>query len=204
MDIMVMQNTADLINSKNPKMTFDLKGSTVGRKSTLATTEKFWLTTQNQKKVMKDLNLLDINKDMDEKLIRLLPHDKQQLDHMIKRDSEFLMRHGLMDYSLLLVIEKIQAPGQDGIIDSDFSDKIVRNVWSEAYSRTSMKKYKTFYHIGIIDYLQLWDKSKRVEQCLKVKFRGHKSQELSAIEPKAYKQRFDHFISSRVFKLNIN
>ena len=73
MDIMIMQNTTNLINRKNPKMIFDLKGSTIGRKSKLPTSEKFWLTTRNQKKVMKDVNFLEINKDMDEKLTRLLP-----------------------------------------------------------------------------------------------------------------------------------
>jgi 1-phosphatidylinositol-4-phosphate 5-kinase len=50
-------------------------------------------------------------------------------------------------------------------------------------------------YFGIIDILQEWDVSKRVEHTYKsIKFRD--SHSMSAVEPKTYSQRFQDYISS--------
>ena len=67
-----MQNTAVLQNPKNNKMTFDMKGSTENRKVGFNNKNKqFWLKKLNQKKVMKDMNFIEINKDSGYKLMEL-------------------------------------------------------------------------------------------------------------------------------------
>lgn len=71
-DVIVMQNTSKLQNKSNPKMLFDFKGSTINRSIKFKEDEqKFWLDELNQKKVMKDLNYIEINKDFDNQLMQL-------------------------------------------------------------------------------------------------------------------------------------
>ena len=50
----------------------------------------------------------------------------------------------------------------------------------------------TYYHLGIIDYLQAWDLQKKGEQWWK-NLLGKK--DISAQEPKKYQQRFISFIT---------
>ena len=57
------------------------------------------------------------------------------------------------------------------------------------------------YHIGIIDYLQEWNLNKKIEQLLKVTFRGAKKKLLSAVEPSFYRERF---LNSVRIVLNFN
>ncbi len=46
------------------------------------------------------------------------------------------------------------------------------------------------YHISVIDYLQLWNLNKKTERFLKTVFLGKKGDELSAVEPVFYQERF--------------
>ena len=57
---MIMQNTCEFDSYENPKITFDLKGSTINRK--IKTNEKFWLTDDplSFSGVLKDQNLIEI------------------------------------------------------------------------------------------------------------------------------------------------
>ena len=56
---------------------------------------------------MKDVNFLEINKYFDQNLVKFDKNEIEKYEKIIKADSLFLKRHGLMDYSLLLVIETI-------------------------------------------------------------------------------------------------
>lgn len=87
-------------------MKFDFKGSTINRSVGFKDGEyKFWYQNFNQQKVMKDLNYIEINKDFDNQIMQLSQDQQDLLQSIIKKDSEFLKNHNLMDYSLLLVIE---------------------------------------------------------------------------------------------------
>ena len=93
LDIIVMQNTAVLRNKKNDKLTFDLKGSYVGRKEHFSPDEKFWLKDLNCKKVLKDLNYLEINQDLNSSLMNIRGQQYDQLEWLLKLDSIFLKNH---------------------------------------------------------------------------------------------------------------
>lgn len=78
LNIIVMQNTAKMKNPQNPKMVFDLKGSTIGRYTKLEE-DNFWLRTQHQRRVMKDINLLEINSSTDNKLLNIEQEEAEYL-----------------------------------------------------------------------------------------------------------------------------
>ena len=88
-----------------------------------------------------------------------------------------------MDYSLLLVGEKIDAadppitPNRNQVISSDG---------------------QYLYHLGLIDYLQDWNMSKKGEHWAKRMFKGKNGRLISAIEPKAYSHRFREFVEHSV------
>ena len=56
---------------------------------------------------MKDINFIEINKDSGFSLIELTFEQNDLLQKIILNDSMFLESLGLMDYSLLLVIEEV-------------------------------------------------------------------------------------------------
>ena len=64
---------------------------------------------QGYKGVLKDLNLLQINNDMENSLVALPYETFEPLRQMIRQDVDFLKKHGLIDYSLLFAIETISS-----------------------------------------------------------------------------------------------
>ena len=90
-NIMLMENTLQIQNLSQLKFTYDLKGSTAGRR----TTGLIKPTT-----VQKDLNFLEQRK------IKI-NENGLVLRRIISRDSIFLREMGLLDYSLLLAVEKL-------------------------------------------------------------------------------------------------
>ena len=94
--IMLMENALQVENEDKLKFIFDLKGSTVNR----SVTGKLKNTTTR-----KDVCFLKTKKAYP-KLMKIDPDDKERILTIINKDVEFLRRNGLMDYSLLLGIEK--------------------------------------------------------------------------------------------------
>jgi 1-phosphatidylinositol-4-phosphate 5-kinase len=99
-------------------------------------------------------------------------------------DSEFLRKQNIMDYSLLLVIES----------GSDMKE--TRNRYTNG---------QQVFHFGIIDFLQDWNISKRLENRYKriVKLKKGEATDLSAIEPNLYQKRFSEFLSKHVLRENL-
>lgn len=64
-----MQNTVQMLRNVNDRMTFDMKGSTINRKVPVGS--KFWKSCRNCKQVLKDINYLEINRDLDERLMSI-------------------------------------------------------------------------------------------------------------------------------------
>ena len=62
--IILMQNTMCMRDTSNKKVTFDLKGSQQGRLVYLGEDDqKFWRKSFNHKKVLKDVNFIEMQKD---------------------------------------------------------------------------------------------------------------------------------------------
>lgn len=124
-----MQNTSKIIDKSKIKYKFDLKGSKVSRytkfdqNSTMSIiNDNFFSVVDNKsslskkksslslfnKKLMKDVNFLDINKVKQQHgsgIVRMETDDQTRLKKILAMDSKFLMNHNLMDYSLFLVVE---------------------------------------------------------------------------------------------------
>lgn len=122
------------------------------------------------------MNFVEINKDLNHSLISLSSQQLQKIRSMISSDSKFLEKHGLMDYSLLLVIEQLE-------YDRLTNDK-----------RNTFFSPKKAYHIGIIDFLQDWSWEKKVEAWWK-----GATKTISAVPPHFYQTRFHQFLGTQVF-----
>ena len=156
LDIMVMQNTVQLLNNKSKKLTFDLKGSTHARKVMVPKDKAHSM-------VLKDLNFLEMN--TKNRIVNLSLDQMVEIESLVKKDSAFLRDHGFMDYSLLFVAEPIPK--------------------RVLIKRRNIRVSDSFaYHIGIIDFLQNWSFSKRTEAFWKNRF--ERSKDISAIEPRKY------------------
>jgi hypothetical protein len=97
--VMLMENTAQLQQPERLTYIFDLKGSLVDRKTKGVTKVS---TT------LKDVNFLLCCADRAKrggKFINLFEAQRKQLFRIIEKDVIFLKTLGLMDYSLLIVIE---------------------------------------------------------------------------------------------------
>ena len=103
------------------------------------------------------------------------------LNSIIKADTAFLMGHNLMDYSLFITVES--AIG--------FSRSVTNR------NRMYSSNFAEIYHIGIIDYLQEWTGSKKMERCWKGLRTDPKT--ISAVPPVDYANRFDDFMQNHVF-----
>jgi len=101
LDLILMQNTSK--TKSKDKLTFDLKGSFVNRN--VVTSEKFWLKDLSFSRTLKDINFLTMSKSLKFPLVAIQLDVTIYLLNILKADTIFLSKHGLMDYSLLLTIE---------------------------------------------------------------------------------------------------
>ena len=62
---------------------------------------------------------------------------------------------------------------------------------------------KLVYHIGIIDYLQEWNNTKRIEAFYKTYMLFRKGKLISAVPPNPFKKRFNKDIINSVLRSNI-
>ena len=107
-----------------------------------------------------------------------------------KSDSEFLANYGLMDYSMLLVIETVPA----GSVKST-------SRWSAITKskEIGVPESQQVYHFGIIDYLQDWNLNKKIERFV-LRLKKGDPNERSAVPPGIYQNRFAEFMIRSVFK----
>lgn len=126
-----MENINNNFHEMNAKLyTFDLKGSFINRRDQI-----------KKGRILKCLNFVDINSS-NKKLVRLDVDHIEPMYDIIEKDTEFLRRQGIMDYSLLLIVEQI-------------TSKIQTAHRFENLSRNEYKSYDNsmIYHVGIIDFL---------------------------------------------------
>ena len=92
-----------------------------------------------------------------------------------------------MDYSLLLVIEE------------STNQKFQTGMSINSYSSVEPRNNVGTQHLGIIDYLQTFNFSKKAETCWKTRIMGKKADGLSSAPPGIYQRRFMRFIEKQVF-----
>ena len=99
--LIMMANTIQSIwNKMDLKYMFDLKGSLVNRET------KINMKRHKPGITLKDINLLGIRKD--EHFLKFSLNDRAKITSMIDEDIRVLSKHKIMDYSLLLAVEKSQ------------------------------------------------------------------------------------------------
>ena len=97
----------------------------------------------------------------------------------MRKDVAFLRRLGLMDYSLLLCVERSNPENKNKLSVTSLNSKSLAKK-----HRFITDKY--IYHVAIIDYLQEWNLSKKGERFIKTTFLMKDKVGLSAIEPNQY------------------
>ena len=99
---MLMAHTMQIEDMSQVRRVFDLKGSTVDRRV------KMTRSTSRQK-TLKDENLLCLQSRTRNGLVEMFQSDRAFVLAQLKRDTQFLRDLNIMDYSLLLCIEKRRA-----------------------------------------------------------------------------------------------
>ena len=92
-----------------------------------------------------------------------------------------------MDYSLLLVIEE------------STNQKFQTAMSINSYSSVEPRNNVGMQHLGIIDYLQTFNFSKKAESCWKTRILGNNPENLSSAPPDIYQRRFMKFMKDVVF-----
>jgi predicted lipoprotein with Yx(FWY)xxD motif len=147
-------------------------------------------------------NLLCKDNDLKYKL-KLYPESAKAAVDQLERDSNFLCRLGVMDYSLLLGVHHATYIRQSNRDISPLNSGIAPSVSNICHQELIARKFEAvgatgpeFYQFGIIDFLQTWNASKMLERFFKVRILGKSAYGLSAIEPDQYKQRFVNHLKS--------
>ena len=135
--------------------------------------------------LMKDTNLIQLNKR--NKVVSIDYRQQKQLRRIIHLDTQFLASLGIMDYSLFLVVEKNRTFEKKQKIKNELLVK-KQERHRNMYLSPNLEE---LYHVGIIDWLQLWDFNKKSEVLLKVLFKNKEKKGLSARPPQEYSQRFE-------------
>lgn len=157
---------------------YDIKGSRYQRKILPRPQD---LDRNNAiKNVLKDLDFEEIEKE-----INFL--DKQhRLNIMttIKRDTDFFLSHGLIDYSMII-----------GVVQRRLCDQgsINRELEAGGYHLIATTNPEIFYVIGIIDYLQLYTWAKAFERIFKRLRNCDPRLDTSTQPPEKYAKRFYRF-----------
>ena len=93
----------------------------------------------NCDKILKDLNLEEMQSDLKRQLFEGPFEQKKEILSILKADSMFLRKQNIMDYSLLLAIE-----------DHEQTEDLSINSRDNEDTRNKIGNY----HLGIIDFLQ--------------------------------------------------
>ena len=166
-------------------MIFDIKGSYHHRKEYFA--EQWWLNAtsfEGHKKVLKCRNFVQINEDYNQTLVNIPSEKTTALQEIIKKDSAFLLKFNLMDYSLLFAIEKL---GPDSATSSCSNrNSFYSGLEHKMYLQNSKSPFSEHlrYHFAIIDYLQEFNYEKKFEYVMKSVICKYNN--ISSINPERY------------------
>ena len=107
-NLLLMANTIQKVDEKSKILkVYDLKGSWNNR-----------LVQRGENQTMKDRNLLSCKKSRERKgapgLLQFdIENDIKHVRNIIEKDAKFMQHLGLLDYSLLLAVEKLDRKAQE-------------------------------------------------------------------------------------------
>lgn len=132
--IMMANTVQSMWNKMELKYMFDLKGSLINRET------KINMKKYKPGMTLKDINLLNIRKD--ENLLKFSAPDRAKIMSIIEEDAKVLQRHDIMDYSLLLAVEKSQVYNyrSKGGTEAGSMDRPTFGSDGKAINHTLMKK----------------------------------------------------------------
>lgn len=160
--MILMENLASRLSTP---VIFDMKGSTTDRRVSVNTFKE--ISDMPRNVVYKDVDFAE-----NVGYFKVTGEESQNILPKLERDTKLLKKHMIMDYSLLIMMEKV---------------KSLRNTLVEKNYVATHGSYIIF--IGIIDFLQTYNTKKKLEHNYK-KLKSNKNVQLSAISPKPYKKRF--------------
>ena len=117
---------------------------------------KFWRKELNHEKIFKDNNLIEMNSDLDNGLIKFSKLQAEDIERLLILDTRFLRKHGLMDYSLLLAIEHVKIEPErmrlsgDGI--TDIKNTVIQEVDNETASFSQSMSQSPSLLKAVINY----------------------------------------------------
>lgn len=192
----LMRNLNDCCLNNTITRKYDLKGSTVGRR-----------TVKKSEIELEDLYKYDTLKDLDfnkyENKLVLDPKFKFKLFDVLEKDVEFLSSQGLIDYSLILQV-MVKNKGTLPELSVETLESSDSTCASEANLPEENPQFNLFesadgtlvYKLGIIDYLTEFGFRKKLEIFFKKLIAMDPNYNISAQRPKFYGERFvKYFIS---------
>ena len=141
----------------------------------------------------------DIGKDNNFGSSKLFIKHSRKIKNQMKRDTAFLKENNLMDYSLLVILRDDMNRSEDWLKSEN------KSYCCEMSGPGPSQRSKVNINIGIIDILQKYNIRKSIESVFKSKRHFIKSNrsasEVSAINSKSYKTRFDDYMEDIIGEL---
>ena len=143
---------------------YDIKGSKLNRN----------VKTEEKKEVSENVVLKDINFLSQEQTMKMPASVAQRMKEIIENDVKLFPKFNIMDYSLLVAVKNKQE-------------------YSKYFFRSASGPVQG-YSIGIIDYLQRYNKTKKIEGISKKIMNLSNSKKVSSINSEDYCKRFLGFV----------
>jgi 1-phosphatidylinositol-4-phosphate 5-kinase len=180
----VMKNS--LHPSREMLSTFDLKGSTLGRRTLPLGPPA--AAASPSKAVLKDLDYLESGL-----RLQLAPALRKVVAEQLNADVSFLNSIEVMDYSLLLAVSAPRPSLRRAL--GGLANRLKRVFFFRGRAETKSQDLEVY--LGIIDFLQPYSWTKWAETMLKGV--AHDMMEVSAVDPDIYAQRFKAFMLQVAF-----
>ena len=176
--IILMENIAP-INNISVIRKYDLKGSLIGRQTKQ-------LNLSEKTKTLKDKDFIDL-KSTNNHFLNFENKNSVIISETLQYDIEILRNANIMDYSFFITVAE-----NNGI---NINQCLVNN--RQFFS----KDLKYIYFLGIIDYLTVFDKLKKMENTYKSLINYTNRNTISAVNPVDYSNRFYKFILREVLNI---
>lgn len=196
---------------------YDLKGSWVNRSSTSQKLDKPRVCRNCHKRFTVNRTQCSAGtttrhefdivwKDLDFKMkLTVPPEEAEAIKSQLRLDSEFLRDQEIMDYSLLIGVHRTTRTLDRDLLRAELYTRSGPVAGPEvahpgvlgSAPHESSRVYipcehdtPVLFYFGVIDILQRWTWSKRLERFAKIMFRCVERAGLSAVQPAAYQARF--------------